>query len=131
MSGSRYLSLAVPESGDIPLPAKKMSFPCPETDFFFFRNLCASTEKKNGNRFPKTGKNCCNQPDLSDFRERLKRKNTKVEEQEWRRCLIKMEVILLPPCSFAARTRRFRCAAYACTRKSQVKRAPLSCVIPL
>ena len=58
MSGSRYLSLAVPESGDIPATGRKeMSFPCPKQISFLQKSTCASTEKKNGNRPPKTGKN--------------------------------------------------------------------------
>lgn len=54
------LVLAVPESGDIPATGRKeMSFPCPKQISFLQKSTCASTEKKNGNRFPKTGKNCC------------------------------------------------------------------------
>lgn len=81
MSGSRYLSLAVPESGDIPATGRKeMSFPCPK-QISFLQNLPALPPKRRmetGSQ--RLGRIVASfQPDLSGFPGTAEKENTKVE----------------------------------------------------
>ena len=81
MSGSRYLSLAVPESGDIPATGeKKCRFPV-RNRFLFFRNLPALPPKRRmetGSQ--RLGRIVASfQLDLSGFPGTAEKENTKVE----------------------------------------------------
>ena len=81
MSGSRYLSLAVPESGDIPATGRKeMSFPCPKQISFLQKSTCASTERRMETGSQRLGRIVASfQPDLSGFPGTAEKENTKVE----------------------------------------------------